>query len=94
MCRREGIFFGVVLLWLLLLIILIIFMILGSNILNKYGAYLSIIPTAILLIIIIPRIISKKYNNWLESDLIPQKLEPTIKEIRLSKLKRINKKIR
>jgi hypothetical protein len=91
-CKREGIFFGVVFLWFVALIFSGIFMIIfGSKFLHEYGTLLSLIPTSILFFTIVPRIFSKKYNNWLESDVISPKPELTLKEIRLKKLKKINR---
>lgn len=92
MCKREGIFFGVVFMWFLMLIVSAIFMLcFGSGFLSKYGTFLSIIPMSILMLAIVPRVFSKKYNDWLEADLIPQKPELTLKQIRLMKLKKINR---
>lgn len=94
MCKREGIFFGVIFLFLLTLIFSLILLIFGYNFLKEYGPYFSPIMISLLMIAILPRIFSKKYNNWLESDLITTKPELTLKEVRLMKLKIINKKSR
>ena len=92
MCKREGIFFGVVLLWFLMLIFSAIFMVIfESKFLQEYGQFLSIIPITFLMITMAPRIFSKKYNNWIESDIISPKKELTLKEIRLNKLNKINR---
>ena len=92
MCKREGIFFGVIFLFLLILLFSVIFLFFGYNFLKEYGPYFSPIMILLLTIAILPRTFSKKYNNWLESDLITTKPELTLKEIRLMKLKVINKK--
>jgi len=92
MCKREGIFFGVVFMWFMMLIFSAIFMLcFGSEFIHKYGTFLSIIPMSILILAIVPRVFSKKYNDWLEADLISPKPELTLKEIRLRKLKKINR---
>ena len=66
MCKREGIFFGVVIFWLLMLLVEILFF---QNICKEYGFLLNFLPITILMIVIVPRHFSKKYNKWLESDL-------------------------
>jgi len=70
MCKREGIFFSVMILWLLMLTIEITMF---SSFAKEYGAILNIVPILILLIIIIPRYFSRTYNNWLESGLNQKK---------------------
>ena len=70
MCKREGIFFGVLIFWVLMVIVEItIFPIFAKD----YGVLFNLVPVLILMVIITPRYFSKRYNNWLESDLIKNK---------------------
>ena len=86
MCKKDVIFFSIVFLWILMIICEVIF-----GVIKEYGEFLNLIPIVILSLLIIPRIYLKKYNNWLESDLKVIKPVPTLKEIRLKKLKKINR---
>jgi hypothetical protein len=63
MCKREGIFFGVLFLWILLAIVEISFF----PIIGKNSEFINIIPILILFLAILPRYFSRRYNNWLES---------------------------
>ena len=63
---REGMFFGVVFLWLMMIALeVFVFPVFAA----KYGTFLTLIPIMILMIIIFPRYFSKRYNNWLESSI-------------------------
>jgi hypothetical protein len=70
MCKREGIFFGMIFFWLIMIFIEILIF---PGFAKNFGVYMNILPVAILVVIIIPRYFSKKYNNWLESDLFKKK---------------------
>ena len=66
MCKRDGIFFSVMILWCLgALVELFIFPAFAI----KYGTLANLVPIGILLFTIVPRIFSRRYNDWLESDL-------------------------
>jgi len=68
--KREGIMFMIILIWIICLFIeIFIFQIFPK----EFGITINGLPLAILIMIIIPREFSKKYNNWLESDLIKNK---------------------
>lgn len=70
MCKREGIFFGILIFWLLMVMAEItVFPVFAK----EYGLLFNIVPVLILMVIITPRYFSKRYNNWLESDLIKNK---------------------
>ena len=84
MCRKDYIFFSIIFLW---FIVIICEVIIFPTFAKQYGLFLNVVPLTILFIIIMPRIFSSRYNNWLESGI--EKHELTIKEIRLKKLKRI-----
>ena len=70
MCKREGIFFGVIIFWLLMVVIEITIFPIFARI---NGVFMNLLPILMLMAIIIPRYFSKRYNNWLESDLIKKK---------------------
>jgi len=70
MCKREGIFLSVMLLWFIFILVKIFIF---PTFAVKFGNSISIIPISVLLIAIIPRYFSNKYNNWLESDLFKKK---------------------
>ena len=66
MCKREGIFFGVLILWFIgALVEIFIFPTFAKN----CGSLVSLIPILILFFAIVPRLFSRRYNDWLESDL-------------------------
>ena len=70
MCKREGIFFGILILWFLAAIVEIFIF---PTFAAKYGTLVSLIPIGIMFFAIVPRHFSSKYNNWLESDLFKKK---------------------
>jgi len=86
MSRKDIIFFAIVFIWQIAIMIEVLFF---PTFAVKYGIFFNLIPIVILFIIMIPRLFLEKYNNWLESNLT--KIIPTSKEIRLKKLKRINR---
>lgn len=70
MCKREGIFFGVMMLWFIFILVeLFIF----PTFAVRYGTLANLIPILILFFAIVPRLFSKRYNNWLELDLWKRK---------------------
>lgn len=70
MCKREGIFFGILFLWLILIAVeVILFPVFASD----SGQLVNLAPVLLLFAIIIPRYFCKQYNNWLESDLFKKK---------------------
>lgn len=81
MLRKDLIFLTIVISWLIFGIFQVIF--------SELRIF-NFVPVIILCLIILPRMINSRYNNWLETE-IKQKHEPTLKEIRYKKLKRINR---
>jgi len=86
MRRKDFIFLCFCVSWLLYLIIMCSFFL---DFTRKVGALINMMPILILLIITMPKMVINKYNNWLETDLNQPKPVPTLKQIRLKKLKKI-----
>jgi len=78
MLKKDLIFILIIITWIIFAIIQV-----------SFNIFIPIIPVIILMLIVFPKMIIPKYNNWLESKI--EKKELTIKEIRLKKLKRIKR---
>lgn len=80
MLKKDLLFLIIIITWIIFAIIQVIF---------KELQIFNLVPVIILMLIVFPKMIIPKYNNWLESKI--EKKELTIKEIRLKKLKRIKR---
>ena len=65
MCKREGIFFSVMIFWIIVAIIQCVFF---PNFVGKLATLVDLVPIEILFCTIVPRIFSNRYNDWLETD--------------------------
>lgn len=88
MIKKDIIFLCIISIWFISIMIEIIFFPYFGE---KYGVHVNLFFMLIVLLFTIPKLTNKKYNNWLESNIVKNIL--TIKETRNKKLLKLKKKM-
>lgn len=88
MIKKDIIFLCIISIWFISIMIEIIFF---PDFGAKYGVHVNLFFMLIVLSFTIPKLTNKKYNNWLESNIVKKIL--TIKETRNKKLLKLKKKM-